>query len=231
MGDKQTEEVKKFSEKKKKTSSRRRSKKETGKQAKPEDKSTNTSAPAFGKSRSKCQTKGHFSSVCYSSKKVHEVEDIEVSSSDKRCLRTETISLVDTKARQWFAEIEIFKSAQENFTTTVACQLDTGATCNVISLDDDLSAITQIGDPPMRESFAKLKLFGSSAMKPKGECDLQIKHNGTRQILKFQVAKDKCRPLLSAETCEKLQLIKLSTSGTDCVHQVNDRTPQECLSK
>ena len=112
----------------------------------------------------------------------------------------------------------------------MACQLDTGATCNVISLHD-LSAITQIGDSPMKESSIKLKLFGSSTMKPKGECDLQIKHNGTRQILKFQVVKDKCKPLLSAETCEKLQLIKLSTSVTDCVHQVNDSTPQKCLSK
>ena len=101
VADKQTEEVKKFSEKKKKTASRRRPKKEAGKQAKPEDKSTKTRAdvwsdlkckycghhkrhvrrtecPAFGKTCSKCQKKGHFSSACYSSKKVHQVEDIEV---------------------------------------------------------------------------------------------------------------------------------------------------------
>ena len=161
---------------------------------------------------------------------MQQVEDIRVSSSDESCLKVETISLVDTKARQWFAEIEFFKSAQENFTTTVACQLDNGATCNVISLDD-LSAITQIGDPSMKESSVKLKPFGSSTMKLKGECELQIKHNGTRQILKFQVVKDKCKPLRSAETCEKLQLITLSTSVADCVHQINDSTPQECLSK
>ena len=111
----------------------------------------------------------------------------------------------------------------------MVCQLDTGATCNVIRLDD-LSAITQIGDPPMKESSVKMKLFGGSTMEPKGECDLQIKHNGTRQILKLQVVKDQCKPLLSAETCEKLQL-KLSTSVTNCVYQVNDSTSQECSSK
>ena len=101
VADKQTEEVKKFSEKKKKTASRRRPKKEAEKQVKPVDKSTKTSAdgrsdfkckycgnherhvrrtecPAFRKTCSKCQKKGNFSFVCYSSKKEHEVEDIKV---------------------------------------------------------------------------------------------------------------------------------------------------------
>ena len=144
VADKQTEEVKKFSEKKKKTASWCCPKKEAGKQVKPEDKLTKTSVngqsdfkckycgrhkrhvrrmecTAFMKTCSKCQKKGHFPSVCYSSKKVHQVEDIGVSSSVESCLRVETISLVDTKARQWFAEIEFFKSAPDNFTTTVAC--------------------------------------------------------------------------------------------------------------
>ena len=62
-------------------------------------------------------------------------------------------------------------------------------------------------------------------MKPIGERDLQIKHHSTRQTLKFQVVKNKCKPLLSAETCGKLQLIKMSTSVTDCIHQVHDDEP------
>ena len=51
------------------------------------------------------------------------------------------MSLVQTKAKQWLADISFFKSAKEDFTTTLACQIDTGATCYVIGLDD-LSAIT-----------------------------------------------------------------------------------------
>ena len=147
VADRQTEEVKKFSKKKKITASRRRPKKESGKQAKLEDKSTKTSAdsrsdfkckhscrhdghvrrtecPAFGKTCSKCQKKGHFSSVCYSSKKVHQVEDIDVSSSDESCLRVETISLVDTKARQWFAEIEFFQISSRKLHSN--CGMSTG---------------------------------------------------------------------------------------------------------
>ena len=245
---KQTEEVKKLGEKKK-TARKPRPKKEAEKQAKSGDKSKKptssdkcrycgrqqrhvrgTECPAFGQTCSNCQKKGHFTSVCYASKKVHQLEDSPVSSSDESCLRVETVSLVQTKAKQWFADIKFFKSAQENFTTALACQLDTGATCNVISLDD-LSAITQLGESSLNESSVKLKLFGGSTMKPIGECSLQIKHNGTRQNLQFQVVKDKCKPLLSAETCEKLQLIKLNTDITNSVHQVNDSSVQDSLSK
>ena len=44
-------------------------------------------------------------------------------------------------------------------------------------------------------------------------------------MLKFQVVQDKCRPSLSAETCEKLQLIKFNSSLTNTVHQVSDEKP------
>ena len=194
---KQTEEVKKLGEKKK-TARKRRLKKEAEKQVKSGDKPKRPSSSdkcrycgrqqhhvrrteclAFGQACSKCQKKGHFASVCYASKKVHQLEDSPVSGSDESCLRVETVSLVQTKAKQWFTDIKFFKSAQENFTTTLACQLETGATCNVISLDD-LSAITQLAQPPFNESSVKLKRFGGSTMKPIGKCSLQVRHTGTR---------------------------------------------------
>ncbi|XP_078368291.1 uncharacterized protein LOC144652146 [Oculina patagonica] len=250
--DKQTEEVKKFNDRKKKQKKPHRKKEEekSSKAKKNEDEKTKressetkcrycghkqrhvrrTECPAFGQTCSKCQKKGHFASVCISSRKVHQVEDSNESSSDESCLRVETVSMVQTKSRQWFADIIFFNSAEEEFSTTLACQLDTGATCNVLCLDD-LSAITQLGDPPMKNSTVKLKLFGGSTMKPAGECDLHIKHNGTKHALKFQVIQDKCKPLLSAETCEKLQLIQLNASVTDSVHQLKDSVVPEPLSR
>ena len=177
-----------------------------------------------GKSAAIAKTKGHFSSVCLAGKKVNQFEDFETSNEDETCLTLETVSLLDTKARQWFTEIQFYKSPKDYFTTSVSCQLDTGATCNVFCLDD-LSAITQLGDPPIQKSSVKLRLFGGSSSKPIGKCDLQVKYHNTRQTLKFQVVQDKCRPLLSAETCEKLQLIKSKSSFTDTVHQVSDAKP------
>lgn len=162
--------------------------------------------------------------MCLAGKKVNQFEDFETSSEDETCLTLETISLVDTKARQCFTEIQFFKSPKDYFTTSVSCQLDTGATCNVLCLEN-LSAITQLGDPPIKKSSVKLRLFGGSTLKPIGECDLQVKYHNTRQTLKFQVVQEKCRPLLSAETCEKLQLIKFNSSPTNTVHQVSDEKP------
>ncbi|KAL9953243.1 hypothetical protein ACROYT_G040629 [Oculina patagonica] len=215
--DKQTEEVRKFNDRKKKQKNPHRKKEEekSSKAKKNEDEKTK---------RESSETK------CRYCERVHQVEDSNESSSDESCLRVETVSLVQTKSRQWFADITFFNSAEEEFSTTLACQLDTGATCNVLCLDD-LSAITQLGDPPMKNSTVKLKLFGGSTMKPAGECDLHIKHNGTKHVLKFQVIQDKCKPLLSAETCEKLQLIQLNASVTDSVHQLNDSVVPEPLSK
>ena len=132
------------------------------------------------------------------------------------------MSIVQTKAKQWLADISFFKSAKEDFTTTLACQLDTGATCNVIGLDD-LSAITHLGDPPMNNSSVKLKLFGGTTLKPVGEYDFHVRV--------FQVIKHKCKPLLSADTCEMLQLILLNVSVPENVRQVSETLPQKCLSK
>ena len=83
----------------------------------------------------------------------------------------------------------------------------------------------------MNNSLVRLKLFGGSAMKPIGDCNLHIKHDGKRQVLKFQVIQDKCEPLLLAETCEKLQLIQLNTRITESTHQLHDSTVRQALSK
>ena len=45
------------------------------------------------------------------------------------------------------------------------CQLDTGATRNVMSYDD-LSRITQTGNSPLQSSKVKLRLFDGSLMNP-----------------------------------------------------------------
>ena len=57
--------------------------------------------------------------------------------------------------------------------------------------------------------------------------------NATYQssTMKFQVIEHKCKPLLSAETCEKLQLVQLNISGPESVYQVNESSVDHCLSK
>ena len=66
------------------------------------------------------------------------------------------------------------------------CQLDTGASCNVIGYRD-LSILLQNGTPPLTKSSVKLKLYDSSIMKRLGETILKAEHKGKQYSIKFQV--------------------------------------------
>ena len=83
----------------------------------------------------------------------------------------------------------------------------------------------------MDNSSVKLKLFGGSTLKPLGECKLHVQHKGKKKTLKFQVVENKCKPLLSADTCEKLQLIRLNVSVPESLHQVSESPMQNPLSR
>ena len=98
-------------------------------------------------------------------------------------------------------------------------QLDTGVTCNVMSLRD-LAVITQTGDPPLKSSKVKLRLFDGSLMKPHGVATLKIHRNGSTTQLNFQIVDTKNKPLLSADTCERMGLLKVTINETSEVNTV-----------
>lgn len=56
-------------------------------------------------------------------------------SSNEFMLKIEEVGLVKTKNKQLFAKLE-FMNTNSSFKTDLDCQLDTGATCNVISHRD-----------------------------------------------------------------------------------------------
>ena len=66
----------------------------------------------------------------------------------------------------------------------------------------------------------KLKLFDGSLMKPCGVATLKIHRNNATKELNFQIAATMNKPLLSAETCVKLGLLKLSLTGTAQVNSM-----------
>ena len=109
--------------------------------------------------------------------------------------------------RQLLAKLNfcVQDSEQTNQKVPVLCQLDTGASCNVISYRD-LAILMQVGEPPLERSQVKLKMFDGSTLKPIGETRLRVEHREKQQSLKFQVVAESAnKPLLSAEACEDLQ--------------------------
>ena len=99
-------------------------------------------------------------------------------------------------------------------TTTIKCQLDTGATCNVMSFND-VCVIKQHGDPLLVPTTAKHKLYDGTMMPVLGECNLCCECKGVQHQLNFKVIAGSQKPLLSGEACNKLGLITINE-----VHQI-----------
>ena len=184
-----------------------------------------------------CSKPNHFASVCFQKnkpagektahkghKRVQQVteeadeSEEEENDSEDSLFKIEEVSSVKTSGKQFNAKIT-FSDQEELYFTELQCQLDTGATCNVMGLRD-LAVLNQTGNPPLRSSKVKLKLFDGSLMKPYGVATVKIHRNNTTKELDFQVVDTPNMPLLSAETCEKLGLIKLAIPYTVQVNSV-----------
>ena len=93
----------------------------------------------------------------------------------------------------------------------VKCLLDTGTTCNVISMDD-LNKISR--NAVMGENQTRLNMYDGSYMRPLGVCALHTVHNGKPYKLRFEVVTTKVarKPLLSANACQVMQLVSVNLS-------------------
>lgn len=96
---------------------------------------------------------------------------------------------------------------------SVPCQMDCGSTCNLISYTE-YCKIAQDGDPQLQKSNAKLRLYDGSVMIPMGTCQLHCNQEGNNNLFYFQVVDFDQKPLLSATTCEKRELLTVNVSET-----------------
>ena len=120
-----------------------------------------TDCPAYGQQCRSCKRMNHFAKVCQASKeKVHVADDTEGYSyeSDESLLKIEEIN---GSRKQLTASITSL--IEETYKEQLSCQLDTGATCNVIS-HRDLVQLLQNCDAPLLKSNAQLKLFDGTLM-------------------------------------------------------------------
>ena len=97
----------------------------------------------------------------------------------------------------------------------------------------DLVAINQTSKPRLKKSKVKLRLFDGSVMKPLGMARVKVHRNGTTDELKFQIVDKTSKPLLSAETCETLGLMKVTIGDEIPVNSVVSETakPRSPLTK
>ena len=110
--------------------------------------------------------------------------------------------------------------------TTVECLLDTGTTCNVISIDD-VNKICK--NTVLRDSQTRLNLYDGSYMRPLGVCTLHTMHNGKPYKLWFEVVNTRVtrKPLLSANTCQAMGLI--SVNIPDSINNIKTSSAEAIL--
>ena len=105
------------------------------------------------------------------------------------------------------------------------CQLDTGATYNVIT-HHDMCTIQQNGNPVLQPTSTKLKFYDGSLVIALGEYKAHCVYGGKPYNLDFKVIHGDQRPLLSGKTCQALGMIKIDTVNTtqpmDMIDQYKD---------
>ncbi|KAF3856230.1 hypothetical protein F7725_016953, partial [Dissostichus mawsoni] len=122
--------------------------------------------PAFGKSCRSCGTANHFAKVCMKrgqqARQLNAVDDPlpgELEDSDERDVYTaESVGAVNTQGKKWFVNLPLQSGVQR-------CQLDSGATCNVMSIKDKTRLAPRT---PLLKSLTRLKLYNrvSKAITP-----------------------------------------------------------------
>ena len=161
------------------------------------------------------------------SSQVNRVEDEDDSDTDLSVLNVETVSTLSTvlgKGKQVITELTFCVEDNDlvKHKTSMVCQLDTGASCNVISYRD-LTVLLQNSSPTLNESSVKLKMYDGSIMRPLGETHLPAVHNGICHTLEFQVVNTSNKPLLSAESCQALGRLQFNLNPPQTVHAVESQ--------
>ncbi len=195
--------------------------------------------PAYGQECSNCQKRNHFAKVCKAAaaanqhskgfsgryhkaakqkQKVHLVstdqQEAELSSSD-------SIYNVHTSPHgtQYHVQLQT-KTRSGKQSANIRYQIDTGATCSTLRIQDYKSLTSE----PLCPSTARLRLYDKSVISPIGATTLQcIAGNGVKKLVHFEVLENAPTSLLSGRASEALGLVQFSQEHL--VHTVKT-TPQ-----
>lgn len=107
---------------------------------------------------------------------------------------------VNTQGKKWFVNLPLHRGVKR-------CRLDSGATCNVMSLKDKMRLGPKV---PLQKSLTRLRLYNSEWMSSMGVYSIQCVIRGKTPRLDFEVVRTSQKPLLSGETCERLGQIRFT---------------------
>lgn len=176
--------------------------------------------PAWGKDCKNCAKKNHFSKCCRIKKNpVQAVEEEAVHvfnvGEQSHSKKTKTVKVLST-GRQ------------------VTFQIDTGATCNVLSFDDYVKATDDKQGRNLKKRKVKIVTYGGATWNSTGVCDIEVLVNGKQHTLNCIVVQLKAHPLMCLKTCEELGIVKVLSCDQENIMAVtkkNGLTEKDILEK
>lgn len=90
----------------------------------------------------------------------------------------ESVGAVNTQGKKWFVNLPLLRGVQR-------CQLDCGATCNVMSIKDKRLAPRA----PLQKSFTRLRLYNSVWMSSMGVYSTQRAIRGKMHRMDFEIVR------------------------------------------
>lgn len=159
--------------------------------------------PAYGSICSNCKRKNHFKNVCLSKNVNIVMEDNSDDSAEEDYINAITDQ---KKSKKLFSTLvfEVNKSKEH-----VKCELDTGATTNVIGMEN-LCSIMKTSNIRLKATKVRLRAFGGKMITPLGRFVMNCLCLGKVNKLVFQVVDFHQPPLLSKNTCMHLKLITVN---------------------
>lgn len=135
----------------------------------------------------------------------------------------------DKTPRQWFTELYMGNNRNTKC-KKIVCQLDCGATCNVMNYNDYCSLVGN-QNPEITKNKVTLRFYDGGTKQTLGHVKLWCLHSGKKFPLYFQIIEGKDKPLISAKSCVKMNLIvvnaKLVQEAQSMVNQVGLQLSEE----
>lgn len=154
--------------------------------------------PAYGQQCNNCGGYNHFARMCTRrTDTTHLVESPTPPASEEEVL----LIRVQKVGRKLLAKVPF---RREKKIQVITCQLDTAASCNVMSLTD----YQLLGNPPRKPSKTTLTMYDGSVRRSLGQCRVCMQNRqGKSTELEFEILETKHHTLLSLDTCLNLQLL------------------------
>jgi transposase InsO family protein len=166
--------------------------------------------PAWGKTCNICRKKNHFSKCCRDKSKdqsnlVEQVESLElysVGSPHKK--KTKTVIVTVTREKLVF-------------------MIDTGASCNVISLKDYIRVTGDVHGNKLTPKKVQLITYGGRKWGSLGICNLQVEDRDRKFAIPAVVVDIDAQPLMCLKTLEELGIVKILSCDQEHLSAVQEK--------